>query len=360
MSLKRTSLYERHVALKAKLAEFGGFEMPIQYSSVKDEVLAVRKTVGVFDVSHMGEFWVTGAEAVKFVDYLVTNDVASAPTGKAIYSPLCRPNGTIVDDLIVYKLAEDRILICVNASNISKDWSWISSHVGSFNCSLVNKSDETSLLAVQGPFAEEVLRKIGIDSNLLREMSYYEVCSSIYRNENIVLARTGYTGEDGFEVFAPHTTIAFLWDKLVQEKAIPCGLAARDVLRTEVCYPLYGHEINDNNTPLDAGLKWTVRSQKEKFVGKEALLLHNPSTKLIKFTCKSGIPRPGHSIVNSQHDVLGSVTSGTHSVTLGLGIGLALVDAKKYIADQPCHIIIRDKEHDITIQDKPFVKGGHK
>ncbi|OFZ14129.1 MAG: hypothetical protein A2X86_04565 [Bdellovibrionales bacterium GWA2_49_15] len=358
--LKRTSLYDRHVALNAKLAEFGGFDMPIQYTSVKDEVLAVRKTVGVFDVSHMGEFWVSGPEALKFVDYLVTNDVASAPIGKAVYSPLCRPDGTIVDDLIVYKLENERILICVNASNIAKDWDWISSQVKSFNCSLIDKSEETSLLAVQGPLAEEVLRKIGLDSNLLKEMSYYEVRSSVYRNEKIVLARTGYTGEDGFEVFAPHTIIAFLWDKLAQEKAVPCGLAARDVLRTEVCYPLYGHEINDHNTPLDAGLKWTVRSQKEKFIGKEALSKHTARTKLIKFTCKSGIPRQGHVIVNAQHETLGTVTSGTHSVTLGMGIGLALVDAKKYIADRPCHIIIRDKEHDIAIQDKPFVKGGHK
>lgn len=255
MSELKTALYEEHAALGAKIVDFAGWQMPIQYKNLKAEVEAVRNEVGVFDVSHMGEFFVTGPDALKFVDYLVTNDIAGAEMGKAIYSPLCRENGTIIDDLIVYKLEDNRLMICVNAANIDKDFNWMNQQVQNFNCELVNKSSEYSLLAIQGPKTFETLKSIDLGVELA-DISYYSIQSSEVNNEPVLFARTGYTGEDGFEVFGSPTYIKELWSKLIKAGVAPCGLGARDVLRLEVCYPLYGHELNDDVTPLESSLKW--------------------------------------------------------------------------------------------------------
>ena len=357
MSLLKTHLYEEHVKLGAKIVPFAGWDMPVQYTSVKDEVLAVRNNVGLFDVSHMGEFFIEGKDAEAFADYLVTNDILSAPMGKAIYSPLCREDGTVIDDLIVYKLAPGRVMICVNASNIDKDYSLMKSKHTGFECSFTNLSNIFSLLALQGPKSFEKLKPL-IPG--LPDMEYYSVFEAHLGDSPVIIARTGYTGEDGFEIFAHHHTIKVLWAQLTATGAVPCGLAARDVLRLEVCYPLYGHELTDEVNPYDAGLGWTVKPSKTKFIGKEALADKPSKFKLVKLQLDRGVPREGYPVLNGQNEVIGSVTSGTQSVILNKGIALARIQIDKAPKDEVFLIDIRNKMYPAQLIKKPFVTGGHK
>ncbi len=358
MNLQKTSLHEAHVALNAKMAPFAGFDMPLQYTSVKEEVMAVREKCGVFDVSHMGEFFVTGPEAVKFVDHLITNDFQNAELKKAVYSPLCRDNGTVIDDLIAYKLSPEKVLICVNASNIEKDWNWISSKKGNFNCTLENHSSDYSLLAIQGPQSESKLRELGIE--FPTDFPYYSILETSHNGNKIIVARTGYTGEDGFEIFSSHTFAQELWKKLLSVNVAPCGLAARDVLRVEVCYPLYGHEINDEVTPLDSGLAWTVKLTKNQFIGLEALKNYKPKFQLVRLSLERGIPREGYTVHNANGEVIGKVTSGTMSVVTGKGVALTLIEKAKIPADKKYLINIRNTNFEATLHAKAFVNGGHK
>ena len=356
--MNKTSLYEAHKELNAKMAEFAGFEMPIQYSGVKAEVQAVRENCGVFDVSHMGEFFVTGPDAIKFVDYIITNDFKNAEMNKAVYSPLCREDGTTIDDLIAYKLEDEKILICVNAANIEKDWNWIESKKGSFNIELRNDSDSYSLLAVQGPETEKHMKSLGFKG--LESFEYYSAKEFELNGEKYILARTGYTGEDGFEIFASHESIISTWSKLINGGVIPCGLASRDVLRLEVCYPLYGHELNDQLTPLDAALKWTVKLGKDDFIGKGALADHTSENRLAKLSIEKGIPREGYDVLNEQNEVIGTVTSGTMSVVLGKGVALCLIKRDKFPSNKVFKIQIRKNIVDANYHTKAFVNGGHK
>ncbi len=358
MTLLKTSLHDDHLSLKAKMAPFAGFDMPIQYTSVKEEVLAIRNAVGIFDVSHMGEFIVTGPDAVNFVDFIMTNDFKNAEMLKAVYSPLCRDNGTVIDDLIAYKLGAERVLICVNAANIEKDWNWINSKTNGFKIDLKNHSDEYSLVAVQGPKTEELLTKMEILDK--SEFPYYSIREATFNGETLILARTGYTGEDGFEIFASHKMIKKLWTKMIANGAIPCGLAARDVLRLEVCYPLYGHELTDDVTPLDTGLAWTVKLDKPNFIAKAALETYKPKYQLLKLSLEKGIPRVGYSVLNSNKEIIGKVTSGTMSVVNNRGIALALVDKTKILADKKYFIDIRNQQYEASVHTKAFVTGGHK
>jgi aminomethyltransferase len=355
--LFRTHLFDEHVKLGAKIVPFAGWDMPVQYTSVKDEVLAVRNNVGVFDVSHMGEFFIEGKDAEAFADYLVTNDIIKSPTGKAIYSPLCREDGTVVDDLIVYKLASGRVMICVNASNIEKDFNWMKEKHQGFECSFTNRSNDYSLLALQGPKSLEILRPL---VNELPDLEYYSVFETKIGSEPIIIARTGYTGEDGFEIFGAHSTIINLWQNLISAGVTACGLAARDVLRLEVCYPLYGHELNDEVNPYDAGLAWTVKTQKTKFIGKEALTPKPAKYKLVKLMLDKGIPREGYPVLNGQNEVVGQVTSGTMSVVLNKGVALARIQIDKVPTDEVFSIDIRNKAYPAQLVKKPFVTGGHK
>jgi len=357
MTTLKTHLYDEHVKLGAKIVPFAGWDMPVQYSSVKDEVLAVRQNVGVFDVSHMGEFFIEGDDAEEFAEYLVTNEISSAPYGKAIYSPLCRENGTVIDDLIIYKLSPNRVLICVNASNIEKDFSWIKAKHEGFKCQLTNRSEEFSLIALQGPKALETLKPLVGD---LPDLEYYSVTETSYEGLPVIIARTGYTGEDGFEIFGGHETILAFWQKLMSLKVMPCGLAARDVLRLEVCYPLYGHELGDELTPYDAGLGWTVKGQKTKFIGKDALASKPAKYKLVKLILDKGIPREGYNVLNSQNEVIGQITSGTMSVVLNKGIALARIQIDKAPTDDLFLVDIRQKAYPAQLTKKPFVTGGHK
>jgi aminomethyltransferase len=357
MTASRTHLYDEHVKLGAKIIPFAGWDMPVQYTSVKEEVLAVRQHVGVFDVGHMGEFFVEGSDAEVFVDQLVTNDILNAPVGKAIYSPLCRENGTVIDDLIVYKLRPGKILICVNASNIDKDFHWIKSkHIG-FSCQLTDSSNIYSLLALQGPKAFDILKSI---FNGLPDLDYYSVFETALNSSPVILARTGYTGEDGFEIFGSHEAINDLWVTFMSLKVTPCGLAARDVLRLEVCYPLYGHELNDEVNPYDAGLGWTVKTSKAKFCGKEDLSHKKSQFKLVKLILDKGIPREGYPVLNSKQELIGIVTSGTMSVVLNKGIALARIQIDKYPEDEIFLVDIRQKPYPALLTKKPFVTGGHK
>lgn len=356
MSLLKTQLYDEHVKLGAKIVPFAGWDMPVQYTSVKDEVLAVRNEVGVFDVSHMGEFFVEGKDAEKFVDHLLTNDIVNAPIGKAIYSPLCRDNGTVIDDLIVYKLAPNRLMICVNASNIQKDFEWMQSKHQGFDCELRNESENWSLLALQGPKSTETLSKL-ID---MPALDYFGVIELSHQQEKVILARTGYTGEDGFEIFGSHQAIISLWRELMDLKVTPCGLASRDVLRLEVCYPLYGHELNDEVSPYDAGLGWTVKLTKINFIGKEALTPKPAKYKLVKLLMDKGIPREGYPVLNAKEEKIGEITSGTMSVVLNKGIALARIEIDKVPQDEVFLVDIRQKPWAAQLVKKPFVTGGHK
>ncbi len=356
-ALLRTSLFDEHVRLSGKMVPFAGWEMPVQYTSVKDESIAVRNHVGVFDVSHMGEFFLEGKDAEAFADYLVTNDIMGAPTGKAIYSPLCREDGTVVDDLIVYKLSPGKVLICVNASNIQKDFEWMKSKHQGFQCTFTNKSDDYSLLALQGPKSYPILKSLLKE---LPEIEYYSVFETQLGSEAVIVARTGYTGEDGFEIFGSHNAIKSLWASFMTAGVVPCGLASRDVLRLEVCYPLYGHELNDEVNPYDAGLGWTVKGSKTKFIGKDALSTKPAKFKLVKLTLDKGIPREGYPVVNAAQEVIGVVTSGTMSVTTGKGIAFARIELSKVPKDENYQIDIRHKYYPATQVKQPFVTGGHK
>lgn len=359
MTNLKTHLFEEHLKANAKMAPFAGWEMPIQYNSVKEEVIAVRENAGVFDVSHMGEFFVEGTDAVSFVDYLLTNEVKSVDNQKAVYSPLCRENGTVIDDLIAYKLSPNKVMICVNAANMQKDWEWFKSQTGNFNCTLTNESDNFSLLALQGPMSEKILLKLEILSSNDNYV-YYSAKEVNHKGNQLILARTGYTGEDGFEIFCPHSYVKTLWQDLLNEGAIPCGLASRDILRMEVCYPLYGHEIHDDVTPLDSALQWSVKLNKEKFIGKEALTEYKPKYRLIKLSLDKGIPRAGYTIENEKEETIGVVTSGTMAVTIGKGIAIAHVEKEKFPENSVFFINIRGKKYHAHYHKQPFVTGGHK
>jgi len=361
--LKRTPLHQQHVDLKAKIVPFAGWEMPVVYSSIQEEVKAVREKVGIFDVSHMGEFYVTGPDAVDFVDLLVTNDIKNAEVGKAVYSPLCREDGTVIDDLIVYKLEAEKLLVCVNAGNIDKDWQWFDSKKAQnpgLNCKLVNVSKQTCLFAIQGPDAVQALEDIELlpEGMSFDQLGYYSAQEIETNGEKIILARTGYTGEDGFEIFCSEDWANIYWDLLVNVGVTPCGLGARDVLRLEVCYPLYGHEITDEVTPLDSGLKWTVKMKKENFIGKDALSNYTPKYRIAKLSLEKGIPRQGYTVENSEGKEIGVVTSGSQSVVLGKGVALAHIKAEDFPSDEKFVINIRSKKYPATLHKKAFVSGG--
>ncbi len=359
MSTQKTALFEEHLAANAKIVDFAGWEMPIQYKNLKEEVLAVRNSVGVFDVSHMGEFFIEGSQALDFVDYMVTNDIKSAELKKAIYSPLCRENGTIIDDLIVYKLSNEKLMICVNAANIEKDYKWLESHIKDFDCAITDRSKDFSLLALQGPKTVETLKNIDLGFQF-EDISYYSIQVGLDNETPVLLARTGYTGEDGFEIFGPHEYIKALWSKLIEAGVLPCGLGARDVLRLEVCYPLYGHELNDHVTPLDTGLKWTVKMDKPNFLGKSFLEQYKPEFRLLKISLDKGVPREGYIVENQNGTKLGEITSGTMSVVLKKGIAIARIDKNLYSPDEEIIVDIRGKKYPANINKKPFVAGGHK
>ncbi len=362
MSDKRTCLYERHIKLGAKMVSFGGFEMPIQYTDITDEHVAVRTACGVFDVSHMGEVLVTGRETERFVQHIFTNDISGAPTGKIFYGMMLHPNGGTIDDLLVYKEADDRFFLVINAANIDKDFAWISEQVKQFDCTAENQSDYYGQLAVQGPKAEAVVEKVlGLPC---QELTFYTFKKMDVGGEIIIISRTGYTGEDGFEIYASHELIQQMWDKLMESgEAKPCGLGCRDTLRFEVGLPLYGDELTDELSPLEAGLGMFVKMDKEEFVGKEALAqlkADGLKRKIVGIELEGrAIPRHGYEVV-ADDKVIGQVTTGYNSISTGKSVCMALLDIDYAKLDTPVEVRIHKKLQPGKVIKKRFYDKNYK
>ena len=359
--LKRTPLYETHVALGAKIVPFAGFEMPVQYpTGITAEHKAVREKAGLFDVSHMGEFIVRGPKAVDFVNHVTTNDVASLKPGQAQYSTILREDGTIVDDCLVYR-SDDRVLMVVNGSNIDKDFAHISRFVGDFDATLDDISDHVALLALQGPQAAKILAK-HTDTDL-SQIKYYEFTTGVVAGvEKVYISRTGYTGEDGFELYFPSQHAKTVWNPLTASGDVtPAGLGARDSLRLEMGMALYGNDLDDTTTPLEAALGWLVKMKKGDFVGRDALAAQKErglTRKLVGFTtAERSFPRHGYPVfVKGQPS--GEIRSGTMSPTLGIPIGTAYVPPDSAAEGSPLEIEIRGKRIPATVVKMPFYKNG--
>ena len=348
--MNKTALYDEHVKLSAKMVPFAGFQMPIQYESVKEEIVAVRNSCGMFDVSHMGEFLLTGKDAVKAVDYLISNNFLSSPVGKAVYSPMLNHNGGIIDDLIAYKLSSDKVMVCVNAANITKDYDWISKNLVNFDVKIEDKSSDYSLIAVQGPESIKAMTNLGFPEAVNVLPTY-----GVIENDSLIIARTGYTGEDGFEIFGPHEKIVSTWSSLLNSGVKPCGLASRDTLRLEACYPLYGNELNEELSPLDCGLKWTVKMNSSDFIGKEALSKIQPEFKLLKLAVDKGIPRQGAKILTANGEIIGHITSGSFSPTIQKGISMGIIRNLNKVAEGDLLIEIRSKKYPAAKINKNFL-----
>jgi glycine cleavage system T protein (aminomethyltransferase) len=359
--LKRTPLYDIHAALGAKIVPFAGFEMPVQYpTGITAEHKAVREKAGLFDVSHMGEFIVRGPQAVELVNYVTTNDAAALKPGQAQYSTILRENGTTVDDCLVYR-ADDRVLMVVNGSNVDKDFAHISRFVKDFDATLDDISDKVALLALQGPDAARILQQ-HTDTDL-RQIRYYEFTTGIVAGvEKVYISRTGYTGEDGFELYFPGEYAEKLWRALTASGEVtPAGLGARDSLRLEMGMALYGNDLDDTTTPLEASLGWLVKMKKGDFVGRDALAKQKDEgvkRKLVGFTTSErSFPRHGYPVF-AKGKPSGEVRSGTMSPTLGIPIGTAYVPPDSAAEGSPLEIEIRGKRIPATVQKMPFYKDG--
>ena len=360
--LCRTSLYETHKASGAKMVPFAGYEMPVQYTGVIDEHHAVREAAGLFDVSHMGEFEMRGKEAGAFVHKMVTNNVLRLEVGGVLYAAMCRTEGGIVDDLTVYRLGEERYMTVVNAANVEKDWEWMVSH-HSEDCEFENVSDQTGLLALQGPKAESILAKLIPGGGDLATIPYYGARYKDVGGCEVLVSRTGYTGEDGFELYCKSVDAPALWDGLMSEGGgegiKPCGLGARDTLRTEMKFALYGNDIDESTHPLEAGLGWVVKYKAGDFIGRKKLLglrAEGIKRKLVGFEMVDrGIPRHGVPIL-VDGEVAGEVTSGTMSPSLGKAIGIGYVSASNADEGTALEIDIRGKARMARIVKTPFYK----
>ena len=349
----QTSLFDRHKALGAKVVDFAGWKMPVEYSGIREEHLAVRGSVGLFDVSHMGEIEIRGPGTLGLIQKVTCNDAARLKPGRSHYSALLTPRGTFVDDLIVYRLTEGHFLLCVNASNKDKDFEWIHSYA-SRGTEVRDASDEWALLALQGPRAREIL------PSPLKKTEFEK------KNLNgipVLLSCTGYTGEDGYEIFSPWSEARRIWDWLMEigrpMGLLPCGLGARDSLRIEAGYPLYGHEIDDETTPYEVGLSWIVKLEKGDFLGREALLSATPTKDLVGVSMKEpGIPRQGFRLFDPSGEI-GRVTSGTYSPTFQKGVALARVTPPLTNAardEKNISIDIRGKKREAMVVKLPFYK----
>lgn len=363
-SAKRTPLYEIHRRSGAKMIEFGGWEMPVQYCGIIEEHLTVRSSAGLFDISHMGEIEISGPEALAAVQRLLTNEASRLSEGEAQYSLLCYQNGCTVDDLTVYRLANDRFMLCVNAANTEKDFAWIKDNL-SGKAQLRDLTHETALLALQGPKAEEILRKIARSD--LSRLGYFKFLQGEVAGCKTIISRTGYTGEDGFELFLQSEMAQNLWSAIMEAGVKlglkPIGLGARDTLRMEMKYPLYGHELDETTTPIEARLNFAIKLDKSYFIGKEALLRQTRegvSKKLIGFEIVgTGIARQNYRILDN-NVLIGRVTSGTMSPSLKKPIGIGYVKPKFIDPGTELDIEIRGKPIKAVVRSGPFYPGNIK
>ena len=358
--MKKTALYDDHVRLGGKMVEFGGWNMPVQYSGLADEHETCRTKVGLFDVSHMGEVRVRGAGALDYLNHLVTNNVSKIKDNQAQYTVMLYENGGCVDDLIIHRVSQDDFFICVNASNTDKDFEWMKSHAPD-GVSVENVSAQYTQIAVQGRFAQEILQ--ALTKTPLADIKYYWFRQGEVLGEKGFIARTGYTGEDGFEVYVPWNSGSRIWNALLEEGTRhgikPCGLGARDTLRTEMKFPLYGHEIDANHNPLEAGLGWVTKLDKPDFIGKDALVkLKERGLKRGLVGLKSlgrAIPRQGYSVEIGGKTV-GIVTSGTMSPLLKVGIAIASIDRAHTDIGTIVDVVVREQRVQHEVVETPFYK----
>jgi aminomethyltransferase len=351
--LRRTPLYDRHVAAGAKLVDFAGWEMPVQYAGVREEHEAVRNTCGVFDVSHMGEIETTGPGALELLQRLLSNDVGKMAIGGAQYSVLCREDGGILDDLFTYRLGAERFLTVTNAANHERDLAWfVQQAAGHDGAEVADRIDEWAMLAVQGPLAREFAQSVA-DAPLPARMTAAETRLG---GADVLVCGTGYTGEDGIEVLCPPDNAGTLWDELVRRGAVPAGLGARDTLRMEVCYPLYGNDLSEQRGPIEAGLGWCCKED-TGFIGSDAVRAtreRGPAEKLVPFVVEgAGIARQGNPVAGG-----GEVTSGTFSPSLGVGIGMAYVPAERAASGTVLELDVRGKMRRAVVKDKPLYRKG--
>ncbi len=360
--MKNTALTHIHESLGAKLVPFAGYQMPVQYEGVNVEHETVRKGVGVFDVSHMGEFFLKGENALALLQKITSNDASKLQPGKAQYSCMPNADGGIVDDLIIYMIQENEYMLVVNASNIEKDWNWIAKH-NDANVTMENRSEDWSLLAIQGPKAAEAMQSL-TSVNLSAIKFYTFEITDFAGLPNVIVSATGYTGSGGFEIYVKNEDVEAVWNKVFEAGASwgikPIGLAARDTLRLEMGYCLYGNDIDDTTSPLEAGLGWITKFTKD-FVNSEALQRQKEegvTRKLVAFELtERGIPRQGYTIVDSNGDLIGKVTSGTMSPSLGKGIGLGYVTKTNSKIDTEILIQIRKKQIPAKVVKLPFYKA---
>lgn len=360
--MKEIALNDIHIALNAKMVPFAGFNMPVTYEGINIEHQTVRNAVGVFDVSHMGEFLISGDKALDLIQKVSSNDASKLVDGKAQYSCLPNEDGGIVDDLIIYRLNAEKYLLVVNASNIEKDWNWISQH-NTMGATMEDLSDEYSLLAIQGPKAAEAMQSL-TEVNL-KDMKFYTFEVAEFAGiKNVIISATGYTGSGGFEIYFKNEDAKHIWNKVMEAGADfgikPIGLAARDTLRLEMGYCLYGNDIDDTTSPIEAGLGWVTKFTKE-FINSEALKKQKeegPKRKLIAFELdQRGVPRHGYDIADENGKIIGVVTSGTMSPSLDKGIGMGYIPAEMAKTGEKIFIQIRNKAIPATLVKLPFYKG---
>jgi aminomethyltransferase len=351
--LRRTPLFDRHVAAGAKIVDFAGWEMPVQYTGVREEHLAVRETCGVFDVSHMGEIECSGPQALELLQRLLSNDLERVAIGGAQYSVLCLEDGGILDDLFTYRLGAERFLTVTNAANHARDLAWFLERADGYGeATVTDRIDEWAMLAVQGPRGREIVQAMA-DAPLPERM---RAADGRLAGAQVLVCGTGYTGEDGVEVLCRPDDAGPLWDELVRRGAVPAGLGARDTLRLEVCYPLYGNDLSEERGPIEAGLGWCCKED-TGFIGSETVRAtreRGPVEKLVPFVVEgAGIPRQGNPVVGG-----GEVTSGTFSPSLGVGIGMAYVPAEHAASGTALELDVRGKMRRAVVKDKPLYRKG--
>ena len=362
--IKKTCLHSSHVALGAQMSPFAGFDMPIQYAGITQEHEAVRNSVGMFDVSHMGEIFISGPDAESYINHIFTNNISGYQPGKILYGMMLYPNGGCVDDLLVYREFEpDKFLLVVNASNIEKDYDWMLQNQSGFDVRIDNQSSAWGQIAVQGPNSEKTLLDV-LGLECAQSLSFYEYCNSEYNGHRLIVSRSGYTGEDGFELYATSKDTVEIWNCLIQAGVQPCGLGCRDTLRFEAGMPLYGDELSEDISPIEAGLGIFCKLDKAEFIGREALVAQKElgtEKKLVGIEIfDRAIPRHGYPVELADGTEVGTVTTGYHSITLDRSICFALVKTPYAKLGADLWIRIRKRVFPGKVINKRFYQTNYK